>query len=427
MDKLRVLFVWPKNEGGLLSIPLGFAYLFGNCLDEQFKFGLIDCVLDHLSGTDPEFINRVTSFSPSVLAVSGSSSNFSETQSILQAVKKLDRKIVTIVGGPHVTACGPQVIEQENIDFLFLGEAEIGFKQFLKSLSGQSTTSFAEIQGLVYRDKDGACHFSEPARIENLDALSLPDYDAVNIDRYIEAGSTYLSTKERCAPIYCTRGCPYHCKFCSVPSISGRTLRRHSVPYLIDNIKYLYERKKIRGFNVVDDNFTFDIEFAKEFCRQVIASGFEEIEFNSPNGIRMQRGDSELWTLMKHAGWQTITVAPESGSQRVLQLMGKELDLSPVPGIIADMKKAGLLINGFFMSGYPGETEDDLRETEKFIKTCGFDNVYVASFQPMPGTQIYEELVANGTLCTHHLPGYFGTTEHIKAGEMAGFRLTPPI
>lgn len=427
MKKLKVLCVWPKNEAGLLSIPLGFAYLFSNCADPSFEFGLIDCVLDDLPADAPGFIARVRDFSPAVLAISGSSANFGQTVAILRAVRELDPEIITIVGGPHATAYGRQAFANPDIDFLFMGEAEIGLKELLKVLAGKSSQQVSDIRGLAYKDRDGACHFSEPARIENLDALLLPDYDAVNIDRYIEAGSTYLSTKERCAPIYCTRGCPYHCKFCSVPSISGRKLRRHSVPYLIDNIKYLYERKEIRGFNVVDDNFTFDIEFAKEFCRQVIASGFEEIEFNSPNGIRMQRGDSELWTLMKHAGWQTITVAPESGSQRVLQLMGKDLDLRPVPGIIADMKKAGLLINGFFMSGYPGETEDDLRETEKFIKTCGFDNVYVASFQPMPGTQIYAELVANGTLCTHHLPGYFGTTEHIKACEMAGFRLTPPI
>ena len=407
MEKLRVLFVWPNYQDTMLGLPLGIGYLISNCRDERFEFELIDCALDDLKSTDPELAHKIKAFSPSILAISASSSNFNEAVAILRMSKELNGDITTIIGGPHATAYGRQAFEGKEIDFLFMGEGEIGFKDFLRSFVEPNAKNYSEIEGLAYKDKNGNQYFSEPANIENLDSLLPPDYDSINLDRYIDKGYHYLSSKERCVPIYATRGCPYRCKFCSVPSISGNIVRKHSISYLANIIKYLYEKKKIRGFNIVDDNFTFDVSFAKDFCREIIKLNLQDIEFNSPNGVRMQRGDFELWALMKKAGWNIITVAPESGSPRVLKLMKKDLDPCEVPAIITDMKKAGLGINGFFMLGFPGETIEDLKETENLIRLCRFDNLSVTSFQPMPGTPIYDELIEQGDLCTHQLPGYF--------------------
>lgn len=411
MKKLKVLFIWPNYEDTMLGLPLGFAYLISNCRSEKFEFKLIDCKLDGLNSSDSDLVRRIDALSPTIIAVSASSSNFNEALEILHTSKNLDKDIITIIGGPHATAYGRQAFECEDIDFLFMGEAEVGFKEFLDSFVDENAKAYSEINGLAYKDNNGNRYFSEPAKIENLDSLIPPDYDAINLEGYIEKGYNYLSGKKRCAPIYCTRGCPYECKFCSVPSISGKKVRKHSVPYLINMVKYLYEKKGIRGFNVVDDNFTFYVNFAKDFCREIIKLGFPDIEFNSPNGIRMQRGDFELWTLMKQAGWNTITVAPESGSPRILQLMKKDLDPDVVPGIVAEMKKAGLKINGFFILGFPGETIEDLQKTEKLISLCHFDNISATFFQPMPGTPIYDELIKQGELSAQQLPGYFGDSD----------------
>lgn len=430
MGKLKVLFIWPKNKDMMLGIPLGFAYLFSNCCDDRFEFKLIDCVLDNLLSTDRELAKRAIGFAPDVVAVSASSTNFEEGLAVLQLCKEVNGNISTILGGPHATAYGYKAFDEESIDFLFMGEAEVGFKDFLYTFLGQGDKKYSEIKGLAYKDRDGKKYFSEPARIGDLDKIISPDYDAINLERYIEKGYNYLSKKERCAPIYCTRGCPYECKFCSVPSISGKKVRKHSVTYLVDIVEYLYREKRIRGFNVVDDNFTFDVSFAKSFCREIIKLGFSDIEFNSPNGIRMQRGDFELWELMKQAGWDTLTVAPESGSLRVLELMKKNLDPSLVPEIVADMKRACLEVNGFFILGFPGETVEDLHETEQLIRLCQFDHISVTFFQPMPGTPIYDELIEQGALCDQQLPGYFGssekpvfTTKSLSGVDLVGFRL----
>lgn len=425
MNKLRVLFIWPRNEDTMLGVPLGYAYLLSNCRGEAFEFELLDCILDNLESGNPRLLERVRAFAPQMVAISAASSNFPEATAILRSIKAWNPQVVTLLGGPHATVYGPHAFACPDLDFLFRGEGEVGLKAFFEAVRAAAPERYPQIPGLAYRDGEGQPFFNAPAKIDDLDALSYPDYEAIALDRYIEQGYNYMAGKARCAPIYCTRGCPYICKFCSVPSVSGKRVRKHSVPYLIGLVHYLYEEKGIRGFNVVDDNFTFDVDFAKEFCREIIRLGLEDLEFNSPNGIRMQRGDAELWSLMRQAGWKSVTVAPESGSKRVLQLMKKDLDPGLVPGIVVDMKQAGLRVKGFFIIGYPGETPEDLRQTARLIEGCRFDEISVTYFQPMPGTPVCDELIAQGELSPNQLPGYFGNGDNpvYVTRSLAGFDL----
>jgi radical SAM superfamily enzyme YgiQ (UPF0313 family) len=263
------------------------------------------------------------------------------------------------------------------------------------------------VKGLAYRDATGENIFNEIALVETLDDVEVPDYDAINLDGYIEKGYRYQGTKKRNAPIWTTRGCPYRCSFCTVPVINGRKLRKHSIGYLIKWIQLLYTKHNIRGFIIIDDNFTFDIDYAKTFCKEVIKLRYDDIGFYSPNGVRMQRGDLELWTLMKKAGWSTLVVAPESGSERVLKSMRKDLDVKKVPEYIKGIKKAGLKVHGFIIVGFPGETREDIKETELLVRRCRFDAISSTTFQPFPGTPIYDELVERGDIDENALPEYF--------------------
>jgi radical SAM superfamily enzyme YgiQ (UPF0313 family) len=172
-------------------------------------------------------------------------------------------------------------------------------------------------------------------------------------------------------------------------------------------ITFLYEEYNIRGFSIIDDNFTFYTDYAKDFCKEVIKLSYNDVEFNTPNGVRMQRSDSELWKLMKQAGWKGVTVAPESGSERVLKSMRKNLNVKEIPAIIKNIKKAGLKVRGFFMVGYPGETLEDLEKTKKLIKKCKFFNLSISYFQPMPGTPIYDELVEKKEIHPDTMPALF--------------------
>lgn len=407
MEKTKIVFVWPRGGDIKQGMPLAFGYLKSNTDNSRYDIRMIDCTLDDIDPLSSDFINRIKQLNPELVGVSSWSLNFSAALLVFKTIKQINSRITTIYGGPYATISAEKLIRNNTeIDFIFRGEAEFSFPLFLDKFN-KTNPDFSEIKGLVYRDGTDI-KVNEIARIENLDKIKIPDYNLINLNQYIEKGYSYQISDKKCAPILATRGCPYRCAFCSVPIINGRKIRKHSIDYMIQWIKILYMKYGVRGFNVIDDNFTFDVNYAKTFCAEVIKLNYKDIEFNSPNGVRMQKGDSELWRLMKQAGWRIITVAPESGSELVLKRLRKDLDPKIVPNITRDIKAAGLKVQGFFMIGCPEETVDDLSKTEALITECDFDKISVTNFQPVRGTPIYDELLAKKEIEADYSPSPFG-------------------
>jgi len=248
---------------------------------------------------------------------------------------------------------------------------------------------------------------NEMVRHKDLDLIKPPDYSFMDLEGYLARGYRLHCPEPRNAPILATRGCPYRCAFCTAPIMNGTLVRKHSIPYLTALIRKLYDGHGIRWFNLVDDNFTFDTVFARAFCEAVIAMKLKGAGFGTPNGIRMQKGDPELWRLMKRAGWKSVVIAPESGSPATLARMRKDFDLSVLPRVVREMKEAGLVVQAFFIIGYPGETRADLEMTLKTARDTGFDFFYLNNFTPLPGTPVYDELVAAGEIADGLLPAAF--------------------
>lgn len=409
MKKPQIVLVYPRSGNVELGPPLGFGYLKSNTDSNKYDINIIDFDLENLDPEGAEFTNRIKQINPGIVGVFSYSFNFTEALTIVKTVKIIDSHIATIIGGPHATVAAEKVIKNKEIDFVFRGEGEFSFSLFLEQYNNPHP-DFSKVKGLAYKNKNGEYIFNEISRIKDLDSIKIPDYDVINLNRYIEKGygRWYQNSKKRCAPIFTTRGCPYRCTFCAVPLVSGSILRKHSTEYMISWIKVLYTKYDIRGFAVFDDNFTFDIEYAKTLCKEVIKLGYKDVEFNSPNGIRMQRSNVELWDLMRRAGWRRIVVAPESGSIRILKSMKKDLEPKDVIRITKDIKKAGLKVHGFFIMGFPGETIDDLDQTKFLIRKCKFDGISITKFQPFPGTPIYNELLQKKEITNDFLPELFG-------------------
>ena len=345
---------------------------------------------------------------------------YNEALQYLKHTKYLKDNVTTIMGGCHPTGYWEQVMQNIEVDFIIRGEAEVSFNGFMRKIwLGQE--SFDDIQGIVYRDEEGnVCGGNSVASVPELDQIEIPDYDAINLDEYIDRGYLYLTKEKHNAPIWVTRGCPYRCEFCAAPMLSGRIIRRHSKEYVMNWINYLADEKGIKHINIIDDNFTFHVRYAKDVCTAIIDSRANNrpvpLSFGTPNGVRMQRGDGEIWKLMKEAGWDSIVVAPESGSQHTLDLMKKDLDLSIIPDIVREMRDAKLQVIGFFIIGYPGERYEDLQKTREFILSCHFDFLVFHVFQAIPGTPIFDKLVAQGGIDSSYLPKEYNVSaiEEIK-------------
>lgn len=401
----RILLVAPHGNIPAYWFPLALGYLKSN-IPGHHQVKIFDCTLYDIPAESAAFRRELAEFRPDIVGVSTASLTSTEAINVLKVSKSLDSNIVTVIGGSHATNYPEAVMKNEFIDYLFRGEADLSFSVFLEQL--ESSGNFSLVKGLAYR-KNGVL-IQNDMEIENdLDKIKIPDYHALQLNEYIKRGYNYGGFYGRTAPIWVTRGCPFKCTFCSAPLLNGKKIRAHSIKYLVEWVEYLYHEFDIRQFSIIDDNFTFDMGFAKGFCRDIIKlkeSGWfnEKIYFATPNGVRMQLLDDELLALMKKAGWMGLTIAPESGSLKTLKRMKKSLKPEVVPGAVDKIRAAGLSVRAFFMVGYPGETLEDVDDTIKLIRKCKFDALTIGRFVPLPGTPIYDELVSTGEIPPDYVP-----------------------
>lgn len=420
MARLRVALLWPSGFDPKAVLPLAMGFLKSN-LDGLHDVRLIDCALHGLRHDSPQLAGQLVEFDPQVVGVGTWSPMFPEALELLRLARRILPRAVTVIGGNHATSYTARVMANPEIDFLFRGEAERSFPLFLEQLQAE-TPDWPSVRGLTYRTPDGGIASNEMDQRADLDSIRFPDYDFIDLDGYLGQGYRLHSPAVRNAPVWTERACPYRCQYCSSPLLNGKPIRRHGMQHLSEWVLHLYHHKKIRYFNVIDDNFTFNKEHAKEFCRMVISLGLEGVTFATPNGIRMDRGDPELWSLMRRAGWKQVVVSPESGSPRTLALMKKDLDLEKVPRIIGEMRDAGLKVLAAFVVGYPGETPADIRQTGEFIRRSRFNMVFLNNFQPLPGTPIYDQLVREGKMQDGLLPrDYSDGARAYTSEELRGF------
>jgi anaerobic magnesium-protoporphyrin IX monomethyl ester cyclase len=427
--KLKIAFVWPSGFSKHELIPLAFGYLAANIDRNSVDLKLFDCALDEMDCNNPNFRRSFEEFRPDMVCVSSYSFNFLEALNVLRMAKSMDNNPITVIGGCHATSYAEKVMKHPEIDYIFKGEAELSFPKFVNEMT-KSHPDFSNINGLVYRTESGTLVLNEMDRIgeekgEDMDEIKTPDYDFIKLDDYIKADYRNKTLVKENAPVWVTRGCPYRCGFCSAPELNGRPIRTHSVDYMIKWVEHLYHDKGIRWINIIDDNFTYHAKYAEEFYRRIIDLGLKDLQFGTPNGIRMGRGGPVLWDLMRRAGWDHLVVAPETGSQDVANLMDKDIDLSKVPQIVEDIKEAGLKVQAFFIIGYPGETLADIKLTEKMIKENRFNWIGLHTFQPLPGTPVYDELVEKGEIKDGLLPYDYidGSIAYLTPG-LVGFNFS---
>lgn len=417
---MRIMLVWPNGFEKTYALPLSLGYLAKSIEGQGHQVKILDCSLSNIESSSDEFMESVRSFMPDLVGVSSWSILFPEALNVLKVCKSVDKNIVTLMGGPHATSYASKAILYPEIDYILRGECEFSFPQFIEHLE-KLTPDKKQIPGLVWKVENQV--FQNPMDTSfDMDDLPIPDYDIIRLENYWENGYRYNTLEKKNAPVWLTRGCPYKCTFCSAPQINGKPLRKHSIEYMKKWVSYLYHDKGVRWINILDDNFTYDIEFAMEFCEAMIDLELSGLGFGTPNGIRMQRGGPKLWQLMKKAGWKSLVVAPESGSPRILKAMRKSLNLEKVPPIVKEIKEAGLTVQGLFLIGYPGENRKDLAMTVEFIKKCKFNFVFLNVFQPLPGTPVYDELVRNGEIEDGLLPNNYseGTRSYVTP-DLVGF------
>jgi radical SAM superfamily enzyme YgiQ (UPF0313 family) len=352
--------------------------------------------------TKQQFQNEIKEFSPQVVGISLLTSEYGSTlDDATSYVKEIDREIITIAGGVHVTTQYMNVIKNEKIDYAIRGEGEYVLRNLLKYLNGKGDLPD---KGVVYRNEEGNAIALSPDLIQDLDALPFPDYDLVDYKAYSTTKSRTGVDFPNIYPfsrIISSRGCPTGCSFCQVQSISGKKLRMRSAENVIDELESLKNKYGIKAF-LFDDDMPFgNKKRTKEMLKLLIERKLD-LAWKAA-GVSIFKMDEETFKLMAESGCISIGIAIESGNERILrEVINKPVNLKKVPELIKIAKSYGLGVVANFIIGFPGETWDEIRQTIHYAETCGVDYAKIYMAEPLLGTRLYDMAVEMGAIIGDH-------------------------
>jgi len=374
---------------GSVTEPLGLAYL-ASCLKKDHEVKIIDGAAINL--TEEELIHEIKQNNYDIIGTTILTPMYLKAQEIIQLIKSNFPEIKIIVGGPHITIFPEQTMkENPEIDFSIIGEGEITMPELMEAIEGKR--KIETVKGISYRKNNKIITTPPRLFIKDIDEIPLPARDLLDLKRYKPAPTYYKKLPSHI--ILTSRGCPYRCTYCS--KVFGNTYRHHSVERVIKEMKILIKEYKAKEIIFRDDTFTINKKFTKELCNTIIKENLhKKIRWTCMTRVNLVT--KELLQLMKKSGCWSIHYGIESGSQRLLDLIQKDITIKQIKDAIKWTKQAKIEIKAFFMIGLPTETKEETLKTIRFTKELDPDWIQVTITVPYPGTKLYEIAQKDKTL-----------------------------
>ena len=375
----------------VLLPPLGLGYLARLLLDAGHQVAICDPGRQRL--TWEAFAGLVRQGRFDVAGVQMFTTEVPSVARHLRLLREVSPETTLVVGGPHPSGDPVGTMELlPEADFGFVGEAEVGFEAFARLSPGErrDPAALEEVPGLVWRR--GPEVVVNPNRIPtDLDALRFPAWELMPPASYPVAPHGLVCRQAPLAPLVTSRGCPFECTFCAGRAVATRKFRQRSVGNVLAEIELLADTYGVREIHLEDDTFTLRRDYVLEFCER-LAAARQGLTVALPNGVRLDTLDPEMLKAMERAGFHSMAVGIESGSDRVLKLMGKGLTRDLIAEKVNLVKAhSSMSVTGFFVLGYPTETEAEILESLRFAKELPLDHVTFTCCMPLPGTALWDE------------------------------------
>ncbi len=392
---MKVLLIKMNSPADEIIPPLSLGYI-AQTIKEKHEVKILDCLKDQLDIFQTSEIAKEFD----LVGITLFTKDLGLCKKYLSNIKSRKKDIITVLGGPHPSAVPKEtlIFFDNLVDFIFIGESEISFPQLISFLE-TSNPPIETIKGIGYKTKHGFV-IKEPIIVEDIDNFQVA-WELIPPNTYPMAPHGAFFKQFPVAPIITSRGCPYHCTFCGGHIVSGRKIRQRSIDNVMEEISLLYNTYGVKEIHIEDDNFTFNKKYVLDFCKR-LKNEFPHITWTCPNGVRIDTLDEEVVQAMKESGCYALSLGIESGSDRVLKLMKKSLSLSKIKEKIELLKKFDIDINAFFILGYPGETKEDIKKTISLSLSLPLKRASFANYQPLPGTELYYELLQRGLLKIDH-------------------------
>ena len=380
----RIALVQPKIPDGNYLPSLGLLYIAAILEKNCFNVKIFD------QGQKPDVIKDILEFQPDLLGITSVTASINRAFRLAAEVKAVYPNVKAAIGGSHATACPYETIENPNVDFVFKGESEHPMLNLALALkSGGELEDIQKVESLFFKLNGQTKKNKEADDLsgQDLDDLPYPAFHLLDLD-YVFGNMAHglFSRGKRVLPLMTARGCPQTCTFCC--RLMGFDLRERSVENVMKEIEFLVRTYKIDELYFEDDDFTNNKPRALQILRAIKNANLG-LSIKFANGLRADMVDEELLIAMKEAGAYWVGFGIESGSQKVLNIMKKHLDLEVAKKNVALAKRQGFFVGANCIVGYPGENKSDIKESIMFFHKLGLDSCAIVPLVPFPKTALH--------------------------------------
>jgi radical SAM superfamily enzyme YgiQ (UPF0313 family) len=359
--------------------PLGLMYLSAYLKSQDFSVEIFDTTFSDRAALE-EYLKQ---HSGGILGIYTNLITRSGVIRIMEQAKK--NGFTVILGGPE-SANYPEKYLQHGADIIVLGEGEEALAELIPIIQRRELDKLRNVEGIVFRDSDNTVVRTNPrAASRDISSYPWPDREAIDINRYLSVWREHHGIGS--ISMITARGCPYRCTWCS-HAVFGYTHRRRTPVDCADELKHLLERYHPDQIWYADDVFTINhswlFKYANELKNRRIKIPFETIS----RADRLMK--PEVLDTLAEIGCDRIWIGSESGSQRILDAMQRDVTVEQVQWATRQLQARGIKVGMFLMWGYGDETVHDIEMTVEHVKRTKPDVFFTTVAYPIKGTPFYD-------------------------------------
>ena len=352
--------VFQRYPAGVFSLfesnpPLGLAAIGTIAKERHHAVRIFDPLLHH---QDMEaLLADILSFAPDLVGFACTSLNVAHSLACARILKDRYHKLVC-AGGIHVTLCQEELQRQQVFDFLIIGEGEEVFRDVLCTLEQGRPLSSLHRQGFR------SCGDPAPSGTAVLSTVNQPLIDRSLMDLRAYKNRGALLDEQPCYSLFSSRGCPFHCKFCSKPAYF-KQYRERSIDHVLAEIHQLVDDEGAKAISFREDNFTVHPKRLEAFCRRMMEDFDGMLPWECESRAELPK---TLLELMYRAGCRGIWCGVETVVPRWSRWIAKGLERKTVERFYHDCQEVGIRTGALFLFGFPEQTEEELEEDISFAQ-----------------------------------------------------------